>query len=171
MRSRRARGAALTQPSARVSRGPHIRKQRGNEMGTGVNADSILYKEGFFTPVNPRYIRHPAVESLIAGTELLLKVKAKILAEPEEFDMGYFCGTQCCIAGHALILAGLPCRDVEREAARVLELRKPKAGRLFHIEQWPFKFRLGYAGAHTHPSRSEIAADRIDRFIATGGRE
>lgn len=105
------------------------------------------------------------------NTELLLKVKAKILAEPEHFDMGRFFGTECCIAGHALILAGLACCNVEQESKRVLELRNTQVDRLFYIEDWPVKFRLGYVGADTDPRRSQIAADRIDHFIATEGRE
>lgn len=46
------------------------------------------------------------------NTELLQRVKAAILAEPESFDMAlYFdesenspCGTVACIAGHALAI-------------------------------------------------------------------
>ena len=35
------------------------------------------------------------------NVEEMLKVKAKILAEPENLDMRRFCGTARCIAGHA----------------------------------------------------------------------
>ena len=69
------------------------------------------------------------------NTALLLKVKEKILAHPEKFDMRYFenetpCGTTFCIGGWAVILSReegtLKCLEefnsIEAIARRVLDL-------------------------------------------------
>lgn len=36
--------------------------------------------------------------------EILEQVKTRIMADPESYNQGSFCGTQCCIAGHIHIV-------------------------------------------------------------------
>lgn len=38
--------------------------------------------------------------------ELLLKIADKIERQPETYNQGEWCGTACCVAGHALLESG-----------------------------------------------------------------
>lgn len=124
------------------------------------------------------------------NTELLLKVKAAILAEPLKFDMDTWfdesedspCKTTACIAGHALAIEekretlkpGLEyaysskAGDIGQE---LLALDEDQRAVLFSIGGWPDKFQCAYARARNSKQRAKSAADRIDHFIATEGRE
>lgn len=102
--------------------------------------------------------------------DLLRKVQAKIRAEPESLDMGEFCGTVCCIAGHACLISGH--RGPRKLAAiRILEIDDEMAARLFFTPGWPKSFRDRYYFARTKTAEAQITCDRIDHFIATEGRE
>lgn len=126
------------------------------------------------------------------NTELLLKVKTAILADPEKFDMESFydvnadtaCGTTACICGHAIFEAGrIDSLEAgygregysdEDEGGELLGLTNPTARRLFYCKRWPDYFYDRYVNARFDEDRSEmakVAAERIDHFIATEGNE
>lgn len=122
------------------------------------------------------------------NTELLLKVKAAILAEPLKFDMCWWflesddspCGTAACIAGHAVAIdqkfktlkRGLKMNDeVESLAKNALMLTEVQSFRLFGVGYWPPEFEQKYFVANTPQEMAKVAADRIDHFIATDGEE
>jgi hypothetical protein len=106
--------------------------------------------------------------------ELLRKIAAVIQEKPAEFDMADFtkyttCGTAHCIGGWAHVLTG---GDEEKACSRggrlALELSETEAYRLFYCDQWPPRFQSGETGWEVSP---ELAAARIEHFIATGGAE
>ena len=113
---------------------------------------------------------------------LLREVKAHILADPDSFRMDQWsCGTAHCIAGWALLLSGVPI-DVEAGltvsdefpsivAREVLQIDGKQGHRLFHEPAWPIDFFERHFNARTRRKRAEIAAKRIDHFIATEGRK
>lgn len=107
------------------------------------------------------------------------------------------CGTSACIAGHVLAISrnwktlkrGVkfykqsehPDYDKENEitdeirsiAVRELGLSDydHNIDNLFVSTVWPYEFRDRYHNARTAKQRAKVAADRIDHFIATEGRE
>lgn len=103
------------------------------------------------------------------------------------------CGTACCIGGFAALDAGfIRLRTSPREGYATyydvtsqappsngsrdvfdaaLNLSPSEADRLFLTSHWPGKFFTAYAMAKTHTEQAEIAANRIDHFIRTRGRE
>lgn len=125
------------------------------------------------------------------NTELLLKVKAAILAEPKTFQMWQWvetdsdspCGTSACIAGHAVAidrgmkrLNGLLSMDesIESKGCQALELTPKQANTLFFRVHWPTNFSEDYEDEMDNGSAigmAQSAAARIDHFIATDGRE
>lgn len=122
------------------------------------------------------------------NTELLLKVKAAILAEPLNFDMtDWFmpdkespCGTTACIAGHAAVISigAESLKEGQRywfeelpNIGEILGCDFWQKGRLCYVEQWPEDFLDRYLKADNRTERALIAADRIDHFIATNGAE
>lgn len=131
------------------------------------------------------------------NVELLLKVKAAILAEPRAFNMSQWslpapdapCGTACCIAGWAKVLdMGLKTpgeaskilddpesgNDRFSEGTDSLQLSVAEEGRLCYWANWPAEFSEQYYEARSRTDRTAMAkagADRIDHFIATKGRE
>lgn len=131
------------------------------------------------------------------NVELLETIKARILAEPDAFRMDQWtCGTAHCIAGWALKLSGVDLtnpggfpweqltvggEEPSAAAAKVLDLsteedaewdtQPSEAGRLFHVSSWPSAFEDRYCDAEERAARAQIAAERIDHFIATGGAE
>ncbi len=112
------------------------------------------------------------------NVELLRKIQAHNTEHPEQLDMACgaipdSCGTAGCIAGLAVLLAGLNARDkwdlIKGVATRALELRWLQADVLFYASRWPKQFTLSPAAR-----RAEYAAivnARIDHFIETGGAE
>jgi len=59
------------------------------------------------------------------STDLLLRVNRSILAHPESYNQGQWCGTACCIGGHAVIAVGIDPKVLESvasEAQRLLDL-------------------------------------------------
>lgn len=131
------------------------------------------------------------------NVKLLKKVKAAILAEPKAFNMSQWslpspeapCGTACCIAGWAKVLdMGLKTpgeaakilgdpefgNDRFSEGTKSLRLTVSQEFRLCYFANWPFRFTEQYYEARSradHVAMAQAGADRIDHFIATGGRE
>jgi hypothetical protein len=114
---------------------------------------------------------------------LLKKIKSRILREPQKFRMDrWSCGTAHCIGGWACVLAKDPpvpslnygwTRSgwmVQSRAAEVLDIQGCSHD-LFDICYWPDPFRGAYHRARTRKQRAVVAAQRIDHFIATSGRE
>lgn len=122
------------------------------------------------------------------NTELLLKVKSAILAEPLKFDMtDWFtpdsespCGTAACIAGHAVAISigAASLNEGQRywvdelvSIAEILGCHWEQKDRLCYVPQWPLNFQSRYQFADSRQERANIAADRIDFFIATNGTD
>jgi hypothetical protein len=119
------------------------------------------------------------------NVELLQRVKAKILAEPNRLsldvwmlapsrrtDTGAFedepCGTVGCIAGWICALGTdqqIHERDIYNTACILLGLPKMTATRLFFREEWPKDLREAYC----HATKAEVTAQAIDLFIERGG--
>lgn len=123
--------------------------------------------------------------------ELLLAVKQHILDHPLEFDMCSYvdiserspCGTTACIAAEAVYLGdGITYRKlwemerndsyftIEGRAIELLEL-DDVGEKLFHIAYWPQPFQDQYrmsVEVENYRTAAQIAANRIDHFIATG---
>jgi hypothetical protein len=120
---------------------------------------------------------------------LLEDIKAHILAEPDAFRMDtWTCGTAHCIAGWALVLTGNKVVNPDSNpgvqhtkdgrypsdvACEVLGLIRSndEDGRLFFEYNWPGDLPDRYDAADTRSERAQIAAERIDLFIATNGEE
>lgn len=116
--------------------------------------------------------------------ELLLKVKDKILAEPDQFNMrDWFiynpelypkCGTSACIAGWVICVHDQLTPDqarnthlsVERDARLLLGLNHLQADILFCDSNWPKPFRDRYTWAReSSEKRASVTAEFIDWFI------
>jgi hypothetical protein len=109
--------------------------------------------------------------------DLLRQVQAKIKAEPENFDMtDWHCGTAHCIGGWFCALAG--------SEHSLWELNNhfttAEENRLCYVNYWPEQFSTAYLALcsdawHPKPDKrkeaAEIAAQRIEHFILTEGRE
>lgn len=130
------------------------------------------------------------------NVKLLQKVKAHILADPQRLVMGAYafhqselgetfegddgrkvrfakCGTAACIAGWACILdKDGPCHytyhEFYEEAKHALGIADEQAEKLFYTPHWPTPFYVEYATARGQRGRAEVAARRIEHFIATG---
>lgn len=113
------------------------------------------------------------------NVELLGKIKDLILAEPEKLNMDHWtpverCGTACCIAGWACVLGGVTrtraiyTADTARE---LLGLNFEDSQRLFFPDGWPKQFTPEEDDFEYNVITAEQAANRIDHFIATEGRE
>lgn len=116
------------------------------------------------------------------NVELLLKVKEAILAQPEMYDQDEFCESAHCIAGFAVAIAEPQTWRLLKEKADGPMQVSYAARRLLdvpdrfnwqslcgHAWQWPAPFDDQYAVAESSLSRAQVAAARIDHFIATGG--
>lgn len=94
---------------------------------------------------------------------LLLKVRQAILDRPYAFDMSTWdCGTQACIAGWIVRLAGGNMTGINcvfEEARKLLKLSKEQAGYLF--QSWISNPNLNMT--------AQEAAQHIDRFIESDG--
>lgn len=123
------------------------------------------------------------------NTELLLKVKAAILARPEHFDMADWCqvngevdleprafsqmappcGTTCCIGGWAVAIVNeSPYSSRLRmwQGDRALELTERQVEKLFFSDGWDMPYASHYRDADTPAQRARVAASYIDYFIA-----
>lgn len=95
------------------------------------------------------------------NTDLMLRVKRRILAEPKSLDMGLWqskkarsfcgfeiCGTVACVAGHVILESGRVVPDIEEvdgligdAAAHLLRISSGEGHELFHFhnpEHEPF---------------------------------
>lgn len=121
--------------------------------------------------------------------ELLRKIKAEIVAEPDAFRMDVWtCGTAHCIAGWAIQLSGLmfdPVIEEERPAdtvggrsamdvaAELLHISDDEAMALFLVSGWPDDTSAAYDAIpdelpDARQRRAAIAADLIDAAITSG---
>ena len=132
------------------------------------------------------------------NTELLKKIKEAILAEPRNFNMAMWilwdadapCGTTACIGGWAAVIANelkdpgeqralqeghqLGNRLTFENGTEALNLSKMEESRLCYDDNWPEPFRTRYSEASDRDDRqlmAQIAAERIDYFIATDGSD
>jgi hypothetical protein len=134
------------------------------------------------------------------NVELLEKVKEHILLKPRTFIMGSFietigevpgrttfyndagdiikfdkCGTAACIAGWATILHEktnqIPYGKIQDRAKSILGITESQSNRLFYDTFWPKDFYNRYLTAKSQKQRAQVAAERIDHFIATHGKE
>lgn len=107
------------------------------------------------------------------NSEPLLKVKEAILNNPEKFNMGSWkCGTTMCIGGWLAYLYPEQFKDddsISKSAKSFIKL--DYITRLFYVTRWPIKFHTAFIYARTNIAQAQIAADRIDHFIATDGKE
>jgi hypothetical protein len=122
------------------------------------------------------------------NVKLLRKIKEFILEEPRRFYMWMWaervptdqspCGTTQCIAGAAVHIshprkfAALLRRDETERfgslARRELHISADQALALFHVDEWPERFRIAYLTTTSKKEEAKIAAKRIDHFIRTG---
>lgn len=115
--------------------------------------------------------------------QLLLKVAALIKAEPRKLDMSVIisrdmrqlenpppCGTVGCIAGWAMRVSGKRTTDALLRSPELLGIDYDQAQRLFFVENWPERFRIGYSAATTPKARARVTVTRIKHFIKTKGR-
>jgi hypothetical protein len=121
------------------------------------------------------------------NVDLLLRVKAHILAEPRRFDMDDWvrkskaapCGTVACIAGWAGLLNNpqiektydVTSIDFFQPRHNGLQLTEDESDRLFYEGEWPEPFCSEYYDAESSSERAAVAVRRIDHFIETNGRE
>lgn len=128
------------------------------------------------------------------NVKLLEQVKGAILKHPENFDMELYaygtvvadkqappeCGTTACIAGWAIAIHDGVVEEPQsigqemkiwQRAEEVLDLDSEQGRTLFHVSKWPEVFRRGYKCAESDADMAQIAAERIDRFIVSNGRD
>jgi hypothetical protein len=130
------------------------------------------------------------------NVELLLKVKDYILAHPAELAMlDWVCGTQACIAGHAVCLT-YEKQPAEFRTSSNLSNYLYRVGRtgiiaevhrlfgfeyspgdrtqldnLLYLDAWPAKFYDSYCAVETNWERAAVTAERIQFFIDTNGTD
>jgi hypothetical protein len=133
------------------------------------------------------------------NVKLLRKIQKHILAEPKRFIMSSWaqhrspiravsqdranrtgdvefpvCGTAACIGGWGIFLThGVDFHSYgfEDDARAALKLNRSQGERLFDVVNWPSRFRRRFGQTKHRASAALIAAERIDHFIATRGRE
>lgn len=124
--------------------------------------------------------------------ELLLKVREQILREPRQFVMGTWytehpmesedndelwmgveipnCGTAACIAGWAISIAEKKsphkASGTIGAASRYLDVKWEDAEDLFYEDHWDDDLQERWENASSLDERAQIAAERIDQFIA-----
>lgn len=95
------------------------------------------------------------------------------------------CGTACCIAGASFLLTSpeeverllsswsrmIPWSIIKEEAVNNLAITDDQAERLFHVHNWPAKFRTQFSRAKTQRGRVNVGVARIEHFIKTKGAE
>lgn len=117
------------------------------------------------------------------NVELLRRIKVHILEEPKRLYMGFWrisnrdffkdpdrmpeCGTVACIGGWAEVLSG----NFDNNPEATLDITQEQASRLFYESHWPAQFRDWDNRGDGSEKTAHRAADRIEHFIATEGRE
>ena len=109
---------------------------------------------------------------------LLKQIAQAVADQPEKLNMSSWCGTACCIAGWAVILAGEQGeldrlrKDnpglVSARAKVLLGIDTEQASSLFHLCCWPDHLHTSYAYAANKEAQAAVLRERIDHFIATG---
>jgi hypothetical protein len=114
------------------------------------------------------------------NVELLLKVKAAILAHPETYIQSQFCGTAFCIGGHAVAIArpdvwkSLVLHDdagtINSIAKYLLDMDEEAYDSMTDVARyWPEPFCDNYWAAKNDPiARAKVAASIIDHYIGVG---
>jgi len=118
--------------------------------------------------------------------KLLLKVRERILADAQAFNMQTFegmtyldggCKTTHCIAGYVVLESELTDKRVEEirqqvtwdvSAENLLRITEEQADSLFFVDAWPVDFRVHYAVAQSATEMATVAVKRIDHFLETG---
>lgn len=122
--------------------------------------------------------------------ELLAVIRAAVLNRPERFDMSLYrgadkdekrkpgvVGVSYCICSTAVMLAdGCAPEPVSRRrwksrADAVLGLDDIRGEYLCNVDYWPYDLRRRYGAAADAVAAAAVIAERIDRFVATGGSE
>jgi aspartyl/asparaginyl-tRNA synthetase len=122
------------------------------------------------------------------NTELLQKIKQKIIENPSHLDMNtWSCGTTACIAGWAGKLSNIKFPDVLEPLSsskfiaqyscepmemgiRLLDLTYAQAYRLFFVNNWPIELREAYDNAKSSNCKIKATCKRIDKFIESDGK-
>lgn len=113
---------------------------------------------------------------------LLRKIASYVEEHPRQYNQGSWCGTSCCIAGHALVLSGVITRkvivsggglgtirvgydlwNVGQEAQEILGIDKFAAADLF-AGSW----MVDLEDLPTKKAKATAAAKLIRKFIRTG---
>ena len=118
--------------------------------------------------------------------DILEKVKARILAEPEHFHMANWaievsednlgepwCGTTFCIGGQAAVAMGRnPFYGMPWEPRAYRDLLEMENGNLFFSALWPSRFEIRYntlSSNKDHVGLAQLACEVIDDYIETNG--
>lgn len=109
------------------------------------------------------------------NVKLLKQVRDFIGTHPEQFNQENWCGSACCVAGHAVKLAGgIPhTHNADTVAQELLKLSDDQAARLFNATWYRIaggKFTVNH-DTMSPEECSKRAVKRINHFIKTGGAE
>lgn len=107
--------------------------------------------------------------------QLATKVKEKILAEPEHFNMLDFfdnttertgsitCNTTCCIAGWAqIILRNIPNLGISEEIRKYFGIANTS---LFYFSEWPSNLKSRFQQTNDKLLEAQIACEAIDLYM------
>lgn len=97
----------------------------------------------------------------------------RILANPEKYEQAEWCGTACCIAGHACQIDNAEESahegPVRLRAKDLLDLSREQFDALcLRAVYWPEPFATKFAWATSKEDRAQIAHDRIMHMVNTG---
>jgi hypothetical protein len=104
---------------------------------------------------------------------LLRKVAKRIKDNPELYNQDCYCGSVCCIAGHAVLIhdknqpfgfGAIPARAKE---ILLLNEKQFQSSCVF-VSMWPYPYKERYRKAKTAKGQAKVAHDRIMHLIKTG---
>lgn len=173
--------------------GRHKAVREGREGGLKVNKTTIELTPDLTSvesPEIPAFLPPPSVPKpnlSPEAIELLQAARDAILAHPERYNQDIGCIpriTGCgCILGWVVELSEMDhlSMSMTLEAERCLRISCKQVNKLFSTTNWPSKIYYRWLDAtyaqdsmerrHGTVEQAQIAADRIDHFIATDGRE
>lgn len=117
------------------------------------------------------------------NVKLLRKVRDKILAEPDQFEMSQWftqstgwkipnCGTAACIAGWTIAVSNrkkpsefLTARNIQDTALELLGIEDQDGWDLFSVSSWPKKYMDRFFVTPSRRGRARITAQRINAYI------
>lgn len=124
------------------------------------------------------------------NTKLFEHIIECIQAEPTQFDMYMWqiwntkestCGSTACIAGWAAWLTSpdsvkdldnnvlnLGYWEISSQAIKALEITEEQAQKLFHVDNWPEKYRNEYRLLLDPQKLADCAVERIKYFMEHG---